>query len=59
MLGKTAGAVAPKLLKQLPLHQVKHVTTEVLSTAKDPSNYQDRAVQNQWHRTCKANDGFF
>ena len=37
--------VAPKLLKQLPLDQAKHITTEVLSMAKDPSNYQDRAVQ--------------
>ena len=42
---KTAGAIAPKLLKQLPLDQAKHITTEVLSTMKEPSNYQDRAVQ--------------
>ena len=41
---KTAGAIAPKLLKQLPLDQAKHTTTEVLSTAKGPSNYQDSAV---------------
>ena len=27
---KTAGAIAPKLLKQLPLDQTKHTTTEVL-----------------------------
>ena len=42
---KTADAIASKLLKQLPLDQAKHITTEVLSTMKEPSNYQDRAVQ--------------
>ena len=42
---KTAGAIAPKLLKQLPLDQAKHITTEVLSTVKGRSNYQDSAVQ--------------
>ena len=42
---KTAGAIAPKLLKQLPLVQTNQITTEVLSTAKDPSNYQDREFQ--------------
>ena len=42
---KTADAIAPKLLKQLPLDQAIHVTTEVLSKMKEPSNYQDRAVQ--------------
>ena len=41
---KTAGAIAPKILKQLPLPQANQITTEVLSTAKDPSNYQDREV---------------
>ena len=42
---KTPGATAPKILKQLPLPQANQITTEVLSTAKDPSNYQDREVQ--------------
>ena len=42
---KTASAIAPKSLKQIPLNQAKHIATEVLSKAKDPSNYQDRAVQ--------------
>ena len=42
---KTAGVIAPKILKQLPLPQANQITTEVLSTAKDPSNYQDREVQ--------------
>ena len=42
---KTAGAIAPKNLKQLPLPQANQITTEVLSTAKDLSNYQDREVQ--------------
>ena len=41
---KTAGAIAPKILKQLPLPQANQITTEVLLTAKDPSNYQDREV---------------
>ena len=41
---KTAGAIAPKILKQLPLPQANQVTTEVLSTVKDPSNYQDEFV---------------
>ena len=42
---KTAGAIAPKILKQLPLPQANQITKEVLSTVKDPSNYQDREVQ--------------
>ena len=42
---KTAGAIALKILKQLPLPQANQITTEVLSTAKDPSKYQDRKVQ--------------
>ena len=42
---KTAGAFAPKILKQLPLPQANQITTEVLLTAKHPSNYQDREVQ--------------
>ena len=42
---KTAGATAPKISKQLPLPQVNQITTEVLSTTKDSSNYQDREVQ--------------
>ena len=44
---KIAGAIAPKILKQLPLPQANQITTEVLSTAKDPSNYQDREVQKK------------
>ena len=44
---KTAGAIAPKLLKQLALDQAKHKRSMVLSTAKDPSNYQDTAVQKK------------
>ena len=42
---KTAGAIAPKILKQLPLPQANQITTEVLLTAKDLSNYQDTEVQ--------------
>ena len=42
---KTAGAIAPKILKQLPLPQANQITTEVLSTAKDPSSYEDKEVQ--------------
>ena len=42
---KTAGGIAPKFLKQLPLPQANQITTEVLLTAKHPSNYQDREVQ--------------
>ena len=63
---KTAGAIAPKLLKQLPLDQAKHITTEVLSTATDPSSYQDRAVQKNEQMSIStkirdselANNGF-
>ena len=43
--GTTAGAVAPKMLKQLPLSPANQITIEALSTAKYPSNYQDREVQ--------------
>ena len=42
---ETTGAIAPKILKQLPLPQPNQVTTEVLLTVKDPNNYQDREVQ--------------
>ena len=42
---KTAGAIGPKILKQLPLAQANQITTEVSSMAKDPSNYKDREVQ--------------
>ena len=42
---KTAGVISPKILKQLPLPQANQITTEVLSTSKDQSNYQDREVQ--------------
>ena len=42
---ETAGAIAPNILKQLPLPQANQITIEVLSTAKDPSKYQDREVQ--------------
>ena len=42
---KTAGAIGPKILKQLPLAQANQITTEVLLTTKDPSNYKDREVQ--------------
>ena len=42
---KTAGAIVPKITKQLPLPQANQITTEVLSTAKDPSSYEDREVQ--------------
>ena len=42
---RTAGAIRPKILKQLPLPQANQITTEVLSTAKDPKNYQDRELK--------------
>ena len=41
---KATGDVGPKMLKQLPQLTEKQITTTVLSKAKDPSNYQDRAV---------------
>ena len=37
----------PKILKQLPLPPANQITTEVLSTAKDRSKYQDREVQEK------------
>ena len=46
-LGKIEKPIAPKILKQLPLPQANQVTTEVLSTAKNPSNYKDRKVQKK------------
>ena len=42
---KTTGAIGPTILKQLPLAQANQITTEVLSTAKDSSNYKDRQIQ--------------
>ena len=42
---KTAGEIAPKILKQLPLALANKTTTQVLSTAKDPRNYKDRKVK--------------
>ena len=44
---KNAGAVGPKLLKQLPLPQANQVTCEALSTAKDPNNYKNRETQKK------------
>ena len=44
---KTAGALGPKLLKQLPLPQANQVTCEALPTAKDPHNYKDRETQKK------------
>ena len=41
---KTTGAIAPKILKQLPLPQANQITTEVLLTAKNSSDYEDRKV---------------
>ena len=41
---KTTGSVGTKILKQLPQSIANQVTCEVLSTAKDPSNFQDRTV---------------
>ena len=41
---KTAGAVGSKILKQLPQSIANQVTCDVLQTAKDPSNYQERTV---------------
>ena len=42
---KTVGAIGPKSFKQLPSAQANQTTTEVLSTAKDPSNYKDRETR--------------
>ena len=42
---KTIGSVGTKILKQLPQSIANQVTCEVLSTVKDPSNYQDRTFQ--------------
>ena len=41
---KTASTIGPKILKQLPQSVASQVTHEVLSFAKDPSNYEDRTV---------------
>ena len=42
---KTGGAIGPKILKQLLSTQANQISTEVLSTAKDPKNYENREVQ--------------
>ena len=42
---KTAGAIGPKILEQLPLAQANQLTTQVLLTVKDPRNYKDRKVK--------------
>ena len=44
---KTAGAIGPKILKQLSLPQENQITTEVLSTSEDPNNYQDREIKKK------------
>ena len=41
---KQNGSIAAKIVNQLPPAQAKKITTEVLSTAKDPKDYQDRDV---------------
>ena len=41
---KAIGSIGPKILKQLPKSVANQVNCEVLSLAKDPSNYEDRTV---------------
>ena len=42
---KNGGAISPKILKQLSSTQANQISSEVLSTAKDPKNYENRKVQ--------------
>ena len=45
---KTTGSIGQKILKQLLQSVANQLTSEVLSVAKDPSNYEDRIVhQNE------------
>ena len=41
---KTTDSIGPKMLKQLLKSVANQVNCEVLSLAKDPSNYEDRTV---------------
>ena len=44
------GAIGTKILNHLAPNQAKHMTTEVLSQAKNPKDYQDREVpENEQH----------
>ena len=42
---KTTGPIGQKILKQLPAAQANQITSEVLSTAKNPANYYDRDIE--------------
>ena len=42
---KTGGVISPKILKQLSSTQADQISTEFLSTGKDPKSYENREVQ--------------
>ena len=44
---KTGGAIGPKILKQLSSTQANQISAEVLSTAKDPKNYENMELQKR------------
>ena len=54
---KTTDSIGPKMLKQLLKSVANQVNCEVLSLAKDPSNYEDRTVnENEQKPISVEND---
>ena len=53
---KTSGSIGQKILKQLPQSVANQVNCEVLSLAKDPSNYEDRTVNENKQKPINIED---
>ena len=53
---KTTGSIGPKILKQLPQSVANEVNCKVLSLAKDPSNYEDRTVNENEQKPVNVED---
>ena len=54
---KKRGSIGPKILKQLPQSGANQVNCEVLSLAKDPSNYEDRTVNENKQKPINVENG--
>ena len=53
---KTTGSISPKILKHLPQSVANQVNCEVLSLAKDPSNYADKTVHENEQKPINVED---
>ena len=53
---KTTDSIGPKMLKQLPKSVANQVNCEVLSLAKDPSNYKYKTVHENEQKPINVED---